>query len=93
MIIGKYGLLKRVNYRRFIINAVGMGLYALSVFAYVGAYFYFTFWTFSDDEDSKVVATNTIQAYLACNIFSFFSSLSIIYILCQLGKNEKLPEP
>lgn len=41
MIIGKYGLLKRVNYRMFIINAVGMGLYALSVLVYVGVYYYF----------------------------------------------------
>jgi hypothetical protein len=41
MIIGKYGLLKRVNYRMFIINAVGMGLYALSILVYVGVYYYF----------------------------------------------------
>ena len=41
MIIGKYGLSKRVNYRMFIINAFGMGLYALSVFVYGGFFFYY----------------------------------------------------
>lgn len=32
MIMGKYGLSKRINYCMFIINAFGMGLYTLSIF-------------------------------------------------------------
>jgi putative exporter of polyketide antibiotics len=40
MIIGKYGLVKRVNYRMFIINAVAMGLYTLVMFSWYGNYIY-----------------------------------------------------
>jgi len=48
MIIGKYGLSKRVNYRMFIINAVAMGLYALSVFVYSAFFYYYAKNYYSD---------------------------------------------
>ena len=51
MIIGKYGLSKRVNYRMFIINAVAMGLYALSMFVY-SAFFYFYAKTYYSEKTS-----------------------------------------
>jgi hypothetical protein len=41
IIIGKYGLSKRVNYRMFIINAVAMGLYAFSMFVYSVFFYYY----------------------------------------------------
>jgi hypothetical protein len=41
IIIVKYGLSKRVNYRMFIINAVAMGLYALSMFVYSAFFYYY----------------------------------------------------
>ena len=73
MIIGKYGLLKRVNVWRFIINAVATGMYALAFFAGLGASFYFIFMTSSDTENSVDVATNTLQVLFVYSIFDFCS--------------------
>jgi hypothetical protein len=73
MIIGKYGLLKRVNVWRFIINAVATGMYALAIFAMFGAGVYFILVTSSDTENSVDVASNTLQVYLTTIIIGFCS--------------------
>jgi hypothetical protein len=44
MVIGKYGLSKRVNYRMFLVNAIAMGLYVLSV-----VYWYTCFYMYCED--------------------------------------------
>jgi len=96
MIIGKYGLSKRVNYRMFIINAVAMGFYALSAFVYCAFFYYYAknyYSTHTADEAKLAARSIAIRAWLGCNIISFFSQLSIISILCQLGQSEKRPEP
>jgi hypothetical protein len=51
-IIQKYGLSQRVNYGMFIVNAVGMGLYVLSVFVWYGFFFYYadTYYTHTGEE-------------------------------------------
>ena len=66
MIIKKYGLLKRINYRMFIINAVAMGLYALSVFVY---FFQNARWGYYSYEEQKT----QIKVNLVCNIVAFCS--------------------
>jgi hypothetical protein len=77
IIIGKYGLLKRVNYRRFIINAGGMGLYALSVLVYVGVTYYLleTYYKLERTPEADIAREKAIyislRVYLGCNIISF----------------------
>jgi magnesium-transporting ATPase (P-type) len=88
MIIKKYGLSERVNYRMFFVNAFGMFMYVAAVFVWYGFFYYYakTYYTHTglpdyDVPKGKARAIATI-AWLCCNIISFLSQLALIAILC-----------
>lgn len=88
MIIGKFGLSERVNYRMFVVNAFGMIMYVVSQ-AIWGSFFYYYATTYygkdHTDEEKKNARAIATKAWLICNVIVFLSQLALISILCQLG--------
>ena len=95
LIIGKSGLSQRINYRMFVVNAFGMGMYTLAICVWTLYFFKYsaTFYGESKTDVEKThVRTVATQAWIGCNVISFLSQLALIAILCQLGQSEKRPE-